>query len=103
VAIWPGWPSRKQAPLLTEWAGVYYHGEPFGRDDERAVKFSRRACAAGDPAACGLLGALQYQGRGTPLDREGGLALMMDACQRGSEWACSVVQSETPGKGVPQR
>jgi rhomboid protease GluP len=63
VAIRPGWPSRRQAPQLTEWAGVYYEGKPFGKNDARALKFARRACAAGDPAACGLVLALQVESK----------------------------------------
>jgi hypothetical protein len=95
VALRPGWPSTSaQARDLFEMAALYYEGKPFGHDDQRAAKFSRRACAAGNQDACGLFGFLEYRGRGVPADHAAGLARINAACRQGSRSSCSMLQQD---------
>jgi rhomboid protease GluP len=93
-AISPGWPHPGQAKDLFEMAYYYYEGKSFGSDDARAAKFALRACNADSADACGLVGLLEYQGRGMPADRPAGEQRIREACRKGSSWSCKMLQGE---------
>jgi TPR repeat protein len=90
-AVRPGWPRPSQAKDLFEMAYVYYEGKTFGTNDQRAAKFAQRACAADSADACGLVGVMQYEGRGMPADRAAGEARVREACRKGSSWSCKML------------
>jgi TPR repeat protein len=62
-----------------------------GGSGEKAVGLLERACAANDPAGCGLLGMMSQLGRGVAKDPARSLELMHKACKADEPASCGTL------------
>lgn len=74
-------------------AAMYLTGVGAKRDDSKARKFLAIACEEKVKTACYDLGALIYNGRGGPEDKEQGIALIKKSCRLGNKDACKTLNS----------
>jgi TPR repeat protein len=67
----------------------YKTGDGVAKSDQRAVQFFKQACDAHSSDGCGYYAGMLILGRGTRAEPPRALALLRDACGKGSQVACA--------------
>ena len=69
-------------------AQILWAGKGVARDAQSAAALAKRACDAGQPAGCLVLGYAHAKGDGAPKDRKFAARLLAQACGGGDDGAC---------------